>query len=82
MKSATSSHSPSRWLVATGSTLIRLYQLSLASVLGGQCRFAPSCSHYARAAIVKHGAIRGGVLALRRIGRCHPWHPGGWDPVP
>lgn len=62
--------------------LIRAYQYLIRPVLGSHCRFAPSCSDYAQEAVVKHGAIRGTLLALRRIGRCHPYHPGGYDPVP
>ena len=62
--------------------LVRLYQLTLSRVLGGQCRFTPSCSNYAIEAIRLHGALRGTWLAIRRILRCHPFHPGGHDPVP
>ena len=61
---------------------IRLYQLTLGGVLGGQCRFYPTCSEYARQAVLRHGALKGGWLALRRVLRCHPLHPGGYDPVP
>ncbi len=62
--------------------LVRAYQLVLSPLMGSQCRFQPTCSHYAIEALQKHGAWRGSWLALRRIGRCHPWHPGGYDPVP
>ncbi len=62
--------------------LIRIYQYVLSPWLGNQCRFTPTCSEYAREAIVRHGALKGSWLALRRVGRCHPWHPGGHDPVP
>lgn len=62
--------------------LIRLYQLVVSPHLGPRCRFHPTCSHYAHEALARHGALRGSLLALRRIGRCHPWHPGGFDPVP
>lgn len=62
--------------------LIRFYQFLLSPWLGRQCRFHPTCSDYARQAIEDHGSLRGGWLALRRLGRCHPWHPGGFDPVP
>lgn len=62
--------------------LIRGYQLLLSPLLGNHCRFYPSCSQYAREAIERHGALRGGWLAIRRVLRCHPWHPGGIDPVP
>jgi putative membrane protein insertion efficiency factor len=62
--------------------LIRVYQLFVSPLLGNHCRFYPSCSQYAREAIEQHGALRGGWLAIRRLLRCHPWHPGGVDPVP
>lgn len=62
--------------------LVRLYQYLISPLLGPRCRFHPSCSHYAIEAIERHGALRGGWLAVRRLGRCHPWHPGGYDPVP
>jgi hypothetical protein len=62
--------------------LVRLYQHTLGYVLGGHCRFYPTCSNYALDALRRHGAARGGWLTLGRILRCHPWHPGGLDPVP
>ncbi len=62
--------------------LIRVYQRFLSPLLPPSCRFYPSCSHYAAQAIEQHGAGAGTVLALRRLARCHPWHPGGVDPVP
>jgi putative membrane protein insertion efficiency factor len=61
---------------------ILLYRWTLSPLLGPRCRFYPSCSAYALEAVDLYGALRGGWLALRRIGRCHPWHPGGYDPVP
>lgn len=61
---------------------IRAYQYLLRPLLGANCRFLPSCSDYAREAVVRHGAGKGLWLALRRILRCHPYHPGGYDPVP
>ncbi|MFO1426863.1 MAG: membrane protein insertion efficiency factor YidD [Steroidobacteraceae bacterium] len=67
---------------AVVSALIRLYQLVVSPWLGPRCRFHPSCSHYALEALEVHGLLRGGWLAARRLGRCHPWHPGGLDPVP
>ena len=62
--------------------LIRGYQWFISPLLGNHCRFYPSCSQYAREAIERHGALRGVWLAIRRVARCHPWHPGGVDPVP
>ena len=62
-------------------TLIRLYQWTVSPLLGPKCRFHPSCSNYALEAIERFGILKGGWMALRRLGRCHPWHPGGIDPV-
>ena len=62
--------------------LIRLYQLLIAPVLGVNCRFEPSCSHYAQEAIATHGTLRGLQLAGQRLLRCHPWGGSGFDPVP
>lgn len=62
--------------------LIRLYQMTISQLLPPSCRFTPSCSHYGYEAISKHGAIKGGWMAIRRVGRCHPLNPGGYDPVP
>ena len=61
---------------------ISLYRRVVSPLLPQSCRFSPSCSEFALQAIQTHGALRGGVLALRRIGRCHPWSAGGPDPVP
>jgi putative membrane protein insertion efficiency factor len=61
---------------------IRVYQIALSPYFGNQCRFYPTCSEYAKEAVAKHGALKGAWLAIRRIGRCHPYHPGGHDPVP
>ncbi len=63
-------------------SLIRGYQYTLSPFIGNQCRFHPTCSHYALDAISKHGALRGVWLTLRRLLRCHPFNPGGFDPVP
>ncbi len=62
--------------------LIRLYQLTISKLLPPSCRFTPSCSHYGYEAVRKHGAIKGGWLAIKRVARCHPFNPGGYDPVP
>jgi putative membrane protein insertion efficiency factor len=61
---------------------IRMYQLAISSVTVAHCRFYPSCSQYAVDAIQSHGLIRGTYLALKRLSHCHPWHAGGYDPVP
>lgn len=58
------------------------YRYSLSSLIGAECRFRPTCSEYAMDAITAHGAIKGGWMAVRRMGRCHPWGGNGWDPVP
>ena len=62
--------------------LVRGYQVALSPLLPASCRYYPTCSHYAIEALEKHGALRGGWLALKRIARCHPFRPGGFDPVP
>ena len=62
--------------------LIRLYQLTLSPIIGRQCRFYPSCSHYAQEAIAQHGPLKGSILAGQRLAKCHPFHPGGIDMVP
>ncbi|QLF93542.1 membrane protein insertion efficiency factor YidD [Pseudomonas sp. ABC1] len=61
---------------------IRIYQYAISPMMASHCRFYPSCSCYAYEAIETHGVIRGGWLTVRRLARCHPWHPGGYDPVP
>ena len=67
------------WLLIA---LISLYRRFVSPLLGPRCRFYPSCSAYGLEAVREHGALRGSWLAVRRIGRCHPFHPGGFDPVP
>lgn len=67
---------PSLFLIG----MVRLYQIFLSPFLGGQCRFQPTCSHYFIEAVQKYGAISGGIRGIRRLLRCHPYHPGGWDP--
>lgn len=61
---------------------IRLYQILISPWLGAHCRYEPTCSAYAMEAVRVHGVFRGGLLAIARIGRCHPFHAGGYDPVP
>ena len=62
--------------------LIRIYQYALSPLLGRRCRFFPSCSEYAIEAVEKYGALRGLSLGLKRLSHCHPWNPGGFDPLP
>lgn len=62
--------------------LIRVYQWTLSPLLGNVCRFEPSCSRYTATCIERFGALRGGWLGVKRICRCHPFHPGGYDPPP
>jgi len=62
--------------------LLRGYQIGLSPFLGRSCRFYPTCSNYAMEAIGLHGALKGSLLTARRLCKCHPWHPGGVDPVP
>lgn len=67
---------------AIGLFAIRVYQRTLSRMLPPSCRFEPSCSRYTYQAIEKYGLLKGGWLGLKRIGRCHPISPGGYDPVP
>ncbi|MDO4355298.1 MAG: membrane protein insertion efficiency factor YidD [Clostridia bacterium] len=69
---------PKRFLLA----LLRFYKREISPYLPPSCRFVPTCSEYAMQAVQKYGALKGGYLAIRRILRCHPFHPGGYDPVP
>lgn len=62
--------------------LIRAYQVAISPMLGSRCRFFPSCSEYSTEALRRHGPFKGIWLTVSRIGRCHPWNPGGYDPVP
>ena len=79
--SAPSTHvkgAPARILLGA----IGFYRRFVSPLLGRHCRYEPTCSRYAIGAVSRYGAARGGMMALRRIGRCHPWAPGGFDPVP
>ena len=71
-----------RWPRLAVLAMIRTYQLTLSHLVFTQCRYTPSCSHYAYEAVQRHGALRGSWLGAKRILRCHPLHPGGYDPVP
>ena len=62
--------------------LIRFYQMGISPLLPSACRFRPTCSHYGYEAIARYGVWKGGWMAVKRIGRCNPFHPGGYDPVP
>jgi len=62
--------------------LLRIYQRGISPLLGPRCRFHPSCSEYAIVALARFGGLRGSWLTMRRLSRCHPLHPGGFDPVP
>ncbi|MUL38172.1 membrane protein insertion efficiency factor YidD [Gloeocapsopsis dulcis] len=62
--------------------LIRGYRILISPLFPPTCRFHPTCSQYAMEAVERFGVWRGGILAVRRVLRCHPWHPGGYDPVP
>ena len=62
--------------------LLRFYRYAISPMLGRNCRFHPTCSEYAIEALERHGALRGGWMAAKRVGRCHPFNPGGYDPVP
>lgn len=61
---------------------IKFYQLFISPLLGSNCRFQPTCSQYAYDSIKSHGFFKGFILSTKRIGKCHPWHEGGFDPVP
>ena len=71
-------YQPSFWVVK----LVALYRRYISPLLGDNCRYRPTCSEYTQQAVTMHGFFRGGWMATKRIGRCHPWHEGGYDPVP
>lgn len=62
--------------------IIRFYQKYISPAFPPSCRFQPTCSHYGYEAVQKHGVLKGGWLAMKRVARCHPFNPGGYDPVP
>ncbi|MBW1807985.1 MAG: membrane protein insertion efficiency factor YidD [Deltaproteobacteria bacterium] len=68
-----------KWLLIA---LIKLYQILISPWLGQRCRFYPSCSEYAQKSLRKYGFLKGSLMAVRRISKCHPYNPGGYDPVP
>ncbi|WP_345521470.1 membrane protein insertion efficiency factor YidD [Nocardioides conyzicola] len=72
-------YDPIRWLLIG---LLRAYRLLISPLYGQVCRYHPSCSAYALGAVTTHGSVRGSWLTVRRLGRCHPWAAGGYDPVP
>ena len=71
-------YQPGWWL----QRMILLYRRMLSPVTGRNCRYLPSCSEYTYEAVEEHGALKGSWMGIRRVGRCHPWHEGGYDPVP
>lgn len=71
-------YQPGWWL----QRMILVYRRLLSPIMGRNCRYLPSCSQYAYESIEVHGALKGTWMAVRRLGRCHPWHEGGYDPVP
>ena len=87
--SASSCSRPGSWMDGDNGLMrkialifIRIYQNTISRVTPPSCRFTPTCSHYTYEAIEKYGFLKGGWMGLKRISRCHPWHPGGYDPVP
>lgn len=70
------------WLRHLALAPVYLYRYGISPILPPSCRYSPTCSAYAVEAVLTHGLISGGWLALRRLARCHPWSPGGYDPVP
>ena len=80
--SKTTSHSLYKIILNGIIWMLRAYQFIISPLLGANCRFYPSCSSYTIQAIETHGIFKGSFLAIKRIGKCHPWHPGGIDEVP
>lgn len=71
-----------RLVARAAAVTIRAYQIAVSPLLGASCRFQPTCSEYARQAVLQYGARRGAAMAARRVARCHPWNEGGFDPLP
>lgn len=71
-----------QFLIHVSVALIKVYRFFIAPLLGDRCRFYPSCSHYAEQALKEYGPLKGIFLSVRRLSKCHPWHAGGYDPVP
>ncbi|WP_460239625.1 membrane protein insertion efficiency factor YidD [Aurantivibrio plasticivorans] len=83
MTPAQRTRSPIHQFCVNGAVrLIQLYRLILSPIMGQQCRFYPTCSHYGEEAFRRHGFLKGSWLTAKRLGKCHPWHPGGFDYVP
>ena len=81
MERALSVATPASLVARALAFAIRAYRMIVSPILGPACRFEPSCSRYAETAIVRHGVLAGARLAIARVARCHPWNPGGYDPV-
>ncbi|MBO2521176.1 MAG: membrane protein insertion efficiency factor YidD [Clostridia bacterium] len=75
------SSSPLLWPRRLLAGAIRVYQKAISPLFPRRCRFYPSCSEYTRQALLRYGLLKGGYMGVRRLLRCHPWHPGGYDPV-
>ncbi|TWO32009.1 membrane protein insertion efficiency factor YidD [Seonamhaeicola sediminis] len=71
-----------KFLISPFLFLIKVYQILISPIMPATCRYQPTCSHYSKEALIKHGLFKGGWLALKRIFSCHPWGGSGYDPVP
>lgn len=81
-KNTGSKSTVSIWLASPFLLLIGIYQYIISPMIGPRCRFEPTCSHYAKQALLEYGVFKGLVLAIKRLSKCHPWHEGGYDPLP